>query len=55
MSLGIARLTDILGRGRLPDSAARGIFRHRTALSSRYRSTAPEDRYPRRVAFRPVV
>src|SRR5215469_5311903 len=37
------------------DSRASAIFRHRTALSSYYRSPAPEDRYSRRVAFRPVV
>jgi hypothetical protein len=37
------------------DSGANAIFRRRTALSSCYRSPAPDDRYPRRVAFRPVV
>src|SRR5215813_13144402 len=37
------------------DSRASAIFRRRTALSSCYRSPAPEDRYSRRVAFRPVV
>jgi hypothetical protein len=34
MSLEFARLTGIRGRGRLADSGARAIFRHRTALSS---------------------
>jgi len=39
----------------LAGSGESAIFRRRTALSSCYRSPAPDDRYPRRVVFRPVV